>query len=134
MSVLASTEMRLFAGKKHSPSRQILNHLLGQHAQIVAALSEALEDDRRQRDVQRDVLDVVEDALEALFDHLNRDDAGALERLQQIRHRFFGCVVQGLQSHDDELKEHSCLDKFVEAQFNSPRKQARDGSAEPLER
>lgn len=78
---------------RYSPSRQILNQLLSQHAQVVAALSEALQDNGCQRDVQRNVLDVVEDALEALLDHLDGDDAALLERLQQLRHCFFGGVV-----------------------------------------
>lgn len=69
----------------------------------MAALGEAFQDDVRQRDVNRDVLNVVEDALEALFDRLDSHDACLLGRLQQLAHGIFDAFIERFQCHNDDL-------------------------------
>ena len=88
---------------KNSPGRQILQHLLGQDAQVVASLNEAFQDDVGERNVQRNVLNIVVDSLEALFHHFNGHDAALFERLQQFPHRVFHAFVERFESHDDDL-------------------------------
>lgn len=87
----------------NSPRRQILQHLFGQDAQVVATLGEALQDDVSQRNIDGDVLDVVEDALEALLDRLDGEDASLLGRLQQLPHGIFCSLIERFECHDYDL-------------------------------